>query len=121
MFDINHYIGGDISTGNTGDLAKIDGTVKGQQRVLRRLLTNPGDYIWHTNYGGGLGQKVGTNATLDEIDAVIRGQMALEAAVAKNPPALITLTPINNGLAVHIQYSDAVSKTPQILSFNINK
>lgn len=121
MRDLNHYIGSDLTTSPTGDFATVDGTVKGQQRVLRRLLTNPGDYIWHPTYGGGLGKKVGSTLDVDEIDAVIRGQIAMEAAVAKSPPPIIEVRPIPNGVFVRIAYSDAVSKTPQILSFNVNR
>jgi hypothetical protein len=46
LADVYHYIGGDISASNTGDLQGVTDTVRGQQRVLRRLLTNPGDYIF---------------------------------------------------------------------------
>ena len=52
--------GGDLGAGNTGDIALASGTILGQQRILRRLLTNPGDYIWHTEYGAGLAQFVGS-------------------------------------------------------------
>lgn len=121
MIDLNHYIGGDLSTGVTGDFFKVDGMIKGQQRVLRRLLTNPGDYIWHPTYGGGLGKKVGTTLDVDEIDALIRGQIAMEAAVARIPVPVIEVRPIPNGIFVRIAYADAISKTPQILSFNVNR
>lgn len=121
MLDINHNIGGDILASASGGLSPVDGTLKGQQRVLRRLLTNPGDYIWHTNYGGGLGAMVGTNATIEEIDAVIRSQIALESVVSKYPVPTITVTAPSPGtVQCRIQYADASSKTPQILSFNIN-
>ncbi len=59
MKDIYHYIGGDLSTSPTGDLRPVENTERGKQRVLRRLITNPGDYIYHPTYGAGLGQKVG--------------------------------------------------------------
>src|SRR5581483_995049 len=52
--DVFHYWGNDVSLSNTQDLLLVSGTVMGQQRVLRRLLTNPGDYLFDPNYGGGL-------------------------------------------------------------------
>ena len=52
-----------LRAGAAGDLAPAAGTLRGQQRVLRRLLTNPGDYIWQPGYGAGLGQFVGKPAS----------------------------------------------------------
>ena len=49
MNDLAHFYGNDINTSPTGDLMPIDGTGKGQQRILRRLLTNPGDLIFRLN------------------------------------------------------------------------
>jgi hypothetical protein len=69
LSDLNHYIGNDLTASNTGDLQPVDTTVRGQQRVLRRLLTNPGDYIFHPNYGAGLPQWIGRTADLAEMRA----------------------------------------------------
>lgn len=121
MIDINHYIGGDLIASTSGDYGKVDGTLKGQQRVVRRLCTNPGDYIWHPTYGAGLGMKVGGNFDADEIDALIRSQIALETSVAKYPAPVIETKPIPNGIFVRIAYSDAISQTPQTLQFNVNR
>ena len=54
MPDINHLWGNDLAFSATGDLATADVPTLTQQRVLRRLLTNPGDYIWELDYGAGL-------------------------------------------------------------------
>lgn len=54
MPDLSHQWGSDLLIGPTGDLATASGTELGQQRVLRRLLTNASDYIWHLGYGAGL-------------------------------------------------------------------
>ena len=45
MNDIDHYIGGDIAISATADVNVATALTASQQRVLRRLLTNPGDYI----------------------------------------------------------------------------
>ena len=57
--DLAHWFGQDLNVAASGDLLTVDGTAKGQQRVLRRLLTNPGDYIWEPTYGAGLASKIG--------------------------------------------------------------
>jgi phage baseplate assembly protein W len=120
MPDLAHWFGQDLSGDATGDLLTIDGTVRGQQRVLRRLLTNPGDYIWHTDYGAGLGRYVGQNLNVDVIRAVIRAQLRLERAVARTPIPTIAVTPIAQGVFVRIVYVDAVTGEPVTLSFDVN-
>ncbi len=60
MIDIFLEWAGDLSVGSTGDLALASGPDTTNQRVYRRLLTNPGDYLWQLDYGGGLAQFVGT-------------------------------------------------------------
>lgn len=119
MDDLFHYFGSDLSVSPTGDLQPVSDTVKGQQRVLRRLLTNPGDYIWEPDYGAGVPQWIGRTLDIPKITALIRGQMLLEEAVAKIPEPQITVQEIANGLSVSISYTDAPSNTPQTLQFDV--
>lgn len=119
-FDLYHYFGGDVASSVTGDLQLVDGTEAGQQRILRRLLTAVDGYIWHLNYGGGLGEKIGNNADIPAIQALIQGQMNLEGCAAQDPAPVVTVTPIQGGLAVHISYVDAVTSDSQILSFDVS-
>ncbi len=121
MNDVYHYFGSDIGQSATGDLQGIDGTTRGQQRVLRRLLTNPGDYIFQPNYGAGLPRMVGELAEPAKIKALILGQMLLEDAVARTPEPQVDVQPILGGVSCRIKYTDAVSKTPAVLSFNVSK
>jgi hypothetical protein len=120
--DASQLWGSDLSASLSpaGDLLPANGTVRGQQRVLRRLLTNPGDYVFHPTYGAGLAAYVGSVASVDEITALIRGQIALEDAVAQTPAPVITVTPINNGIAAQILYNDNPSGQPVALSFNVS-
>jgi len=46
MVDVQHRWAGDLAVTATGDLAVVTGGPLGTERVLRRLLTNPADYIW---------------------------------------------------------------------------
>lgn len=121
MKDIYHYIGGDLSTSPTGDLRPVENTERGKQRVLRRLLTNPGDYIYHPTYGAGLGQKVGESVNINEWTALILGQMLLEDVVAQDPAPTITLNIIEQGISVYASYTDATSGTPATLSFDVTR
>lgn len=119
--DLSHYWGGDLTAAANGDLLPASGTLRGQQRVLRRLLTNPGDYAFHPTYGAGLPSYVGSTASVDAIVAVIRGQMLLENAVAKLPQPVIGVNRIANGIAVQVSYNDAFSGSPVTLSFKVSK
>lgn len=121
MDDLYHYIGGDLSTSPSGDYRPVSGTEKGKQRVLRRLLTNPGDYLFHPDYGAGLGQKVGQNPNLGEWKALIKGQMLLESCVATSPTPVINLTIITGGVSVDIAYTDAFTNQPATLSFDVTE
>ena len=110
----------DLSYGPTSDLLLASGSEAGRQRVLRRLLTNPGDYFAHPDYGAGLPAKVGTLVVAAEIEAVVRSQMLLERAVAQDPPPTVTVQVILNGVAVTVGYNDAVTAEPVLLAFDIN-
>jgi phage baseplate assembly protein W len=121
MADVFHQFGSDFLAGPTGDLALASGSTAGQQRVLRRLLTNPGDYIWQPTYGAGLGQFVGTPASPAQIRAVIRSQIFKEPAVARTPEPVVDVTNDPGGtFYVHIRYADAVSGGTQTLSFSVS-
>lgn len=108
-----------------GDFLLVNGVQETQQRIIRRLLTNPGSYIWHPDYGAGLGQYIGrllTPAEFDSIKGTITSQIFNEASVAKNPPPKITLTQSAdlNILFCTIKYCDAVSQQPFVLSFQVS-
>lgn len=132
MYDLDHTFGGDLNISDTGDLALVHDDQWGLQRILRRLLTNPaatdvsgnvvatGDYLWQQDYGAGAGKKVGEIADVAEITALIRGQMLLEDAVAQVPEPEVTVTHVENGINVDVQYNDATTGKQKYLSFDVN-
>jgi phage baseplate assembly protein W len=122
MFDIFHNCGEDLKVGNGGDLALAGGTDVINQRVLRRLLTNPGDYIWNLNYGGGLATFVGQPVNPREIEAVISTQLLEEAAIPTSPVPRIVATTTDvaqGGVAVNITYADPGESAPVTLNFTV--
>ncbi|MDB5966841.1 MAG: phage tail protein, partial [Polaromonas sp.] len=119
--DLDHYMGGDLSVSLTGDVQQIDGLTKTSQRLLRRLLTNPGDYIWHPTYGAGLGKKIGSTLSVREITGVIQSNIFLEAAVARLPAPVISVTPIPNGVSVRIKFFDSGVGAAGALAFDLNR
>ena len=97
------------------------GTALDQQRVLRRLLTNPGDYIWHLQYGAGLAQFVGKPCDVAAINATIRSQIFMEPSVARLPEPVIEVQNDQNGsVYVYIRYVDAGTGATQVLAFTVS-
>lgn len=110
MADIFHQFGGDLQISASGDLLLAGGPEVTLQRVLRRLLTNPGDYLWQLEYGAGLRQMVGQNPSLTGIQNIIRSQIFQEETVAPAPEPVITATQDAAGnVTAFIQYMDAVT------------
>lgn len=120
MNDLYHYFGGDLNPSATGDFQTASGPERTKQRILRRLLTNPGDYIWHPEYGAGLPRYVGSVINVRQMKALVRGQVLLEDSVAKSPEPVIDVQAIQGGMTVSIQYTDK-DYGPQALSFNVTQ
>ncbi len=120
MPDLSHFYGSDLTVGPGGDLATASGTQLGQQRVLRRLLTNPGDYLWNPSYGAGLAQFVGQPANAARIRSVIRSQIFQESVVSRTPePAIDVQADDTGAVTVQIRYADSATGETQALSFTV--
>jgi phage baseplate assembly protein W len=120
MSDLQHQFGADLAVGPTGDVATVSGSTLGRQRVLRRLLSNAGDYIWQLGYGAGLAQFVGQPADATRIRAVIRSQIFKETAVARTPEPRIGVVSDGAGtVSVQLSYTDAETNVTQLLSFTL--
>jgi phage baseplate assembly protein W len=120
MADLDQLWGNDLSIAGSGDVATVDGSINGTQRVIRRLLSNPGDLLAHPEYGAGLRKLIGKAVPPSTIEAVIRGQIFLEAAVARTPDPVISISPDMSGaFGVNVKYWDATSGAPQLLDFNV--
>ena len=121
MPDLSHQWGGDLVLSLSGGLGLSSGTTLTRQRLLRRLLTNPGDYIWHLDYGAGLGRFIGRPADLDAqvIAALVREQCALESTIARVPEPTVSISVQPTGsVGLRISYVDAESAAPAVLAFD---
>jgi len=110
----------DLSFSPTSDVLLTTGSEEGRERVIRRLLTNPGDYLGHPDYGAGLPAMVGTLATPAQIEAVVRSQLLQEVAVAADPPPQVSIGTILNGISVIVSYNDAQTGEPVLVGFDVN-
>lgn len=120
MADLAHVVGGDLQLGPSGDLAVVGGDDETRQRVLHRLLTSPGTYIWQLPYGAGLPALVGGIASRQRIAAIVRAQMVYEVSVAAAPEPSVVLAGNRIGaISATITYTDAGSGNSQVLTLPI--
>lgn len=124
MASIFHIWGQDLEISASGDLQTASQITESDQAVLRRLLTNPGEYIFHPEYGAGLPRFVGadlSNGRYNEIEALVTGQMQLEDTVAHEPPPVASFQaiPSEGLLYCTISYTWAQTGQRRTLSFSV--
>lgn len=126
--DLLQWWGDDLSLTPSGDLALVNGLLKSNQRVFRRLCTNGsqtgaqvGEYIWEPPYGGSLPWYVGQLARNTVLDGLIRAQMYQEASVAHSPGPKVTVNMNPNGtFLAEIQYTEVESgNRTQVLQVDV--
>lgn len=116
-----HIFGNDLQLSATGDLLLVSGVAETRQRILRRLLTNLGDYIWELDYGAGLPAKVGRKANAAQITGIVRSQIFQEQSVAQTPAPKVTVSVNPNGtVTCNITYTDAPTQQPVALTVPLN-
>lgn len=121
MADLYHEFGQDLVAAASGDLLTADGAVLGQQRVLRRLLTNVGEYIWNLSYGAGLPAEVGKTINAARVGGIVRNQLLLEACVSQSPPPTVSVVGTPLGVVTcAITYADAATGESQVRSVDVS-
>lgn len=115
--DIALWWGSDLQLSPTGDLATVIQVDRSRQRVLRRLMTNQGDYLFEPTYGAGVPGFIGADENDAAITATIRGQMQLEDSVSQSPEPTVSVSQIANGVSAAINYIVAPEQVPASLSF----
>lgn len=121
MADASVEWNADFVVSASGGLMLADGDDLARQRILRRLFTSVQGYLWHLDYGAGLPQRIGRPARAETLSSIVRSQIALEKAVAPNPPPVIKVTQDANqrGLFnISISYTDAANGLPTTLTFS---
>jgi len=121
MADLYLDFGTDLNFAPNGDLQLARGAILTNQRLARRFFTNPqqtdargsaiafADYLFHPDYGLGLGRFVdslGHRTTQRQIELLTAGQARLESAVAPLPlPSTQASLKANGELAISLRYS----------------
>lgn len=124
VYDAYLNWGNDLTLSSGGDLLLTDGpTVLSEQRIIRRLMTSPPDYIWSPSYGAGIPAFVGQTLSSDayeNIQAAILSNMFLENSVSQTPPPIISFQTIQSGLFTSIAYNLSPSSQPIVINFEVN-
>ena len=101
--------GADLSIGPTGDIAVLPVSDELKYRIIRRLLTNPGDCVWHSEYGAGIGNRVGQPFSLRSIESMIQYHIKYESRVKLVPVPKVIAAETDDkspsGATITIQYS----------------
>ena len=119
MADINSPWGGDLQVSATGDLSLVDGLERSRQRIIRRLFTNLGAYIFHPEYGASIPQQIGNNINIPLFQAIVYSQIMLEDSIAPPPAPPPVVTTVMSGVdsvtctIVYTAVSDGQQKTLQ--------
>jgi hypothetical protein len=123
LADLDHWFGEDLVSTNIGDIQTVTGTTRGEQRVMRRLLTNPGDDIFDLTYGAGLLRYIGSPANIPKMQALCVAQMKLESVVAPSPQPTCVITQSPSDLSsfqVLANYTDQPTGIPVTLAFTMS-
>ncbi len=121
---IAQRFGNDLTLTVQGDLLTSDGAQLAKEAIVRRLLTNPGTYFWHPNYGAGIGRFIGESLSaekFDEIKNLITSQMFLEDTVSQTPLPIIDLSIGGlNILNCDIFYFNSTTNQQETISFTLS-
>lgn len=118
MSSVGHFYGGDLLLAD-GGLAVVSGSEEVRQRLLRRLLTNVGDYLWQLDYGVGLQGMIGNVIVPSTMQAEIRVQVQKDAGVDPYSPVEVEISSgSDGGCLCKISYVDAETGQQQTLDFS---
>lgn len=123
MVDAYHIIGEDLQLDADNDLALVSEVDETNQRILRRLLTAKGGYIWHPTFGAGLQRYVGAPLSLENINQIKsdeKAELFQDAAVAKSPAPELEFKTTSNGFLNSIRYHNLDIDSLETLSFEVN-
>jgi hypothetical protein len=123
MIAITCRWGDDLSVGSSGDINVAPASIEVQQRLIRRLLTNPGDYVWHVEYGAGLGNYVGQQYSPNLIEGAVLNQIQLEPLIAATPAPLVRTELSRTGpfstISLSVQYQVSGASAPVTAVVNL--
>jgi len=119
MTEIYHWVGNDLQLSASGGIQETSGVEASRQRIARRLITNPGDYIFHPEYGAGIPAYIGRLASQNEIKAVVLGQVLLESTVSKTTQPIVNVSQIAGTGNVTIDVTYTYAETGELATITV--
>ena len=104
--------GGDLTLSPAGDLSAVPVETEAQQRIIRRLLTNQGSYIWHLDYGAGLGRQIGKPFVARSVENTVTDHLRREKLVSTTLPPSVQISGVSDqssGALAMVIHFDVVS------------
>jgi phage baseplate assembly protein W len=95
FFDVSNEKGADLKVNQAGDWLLVSGKEALRQAVLRRIVTNPGEWKTLPDYGVGARLYVktrNTRASRDELVERIRSQLLRDTRIEKVNQVVVELT-----------------------------
>lgn len=120
--DIYHVIGNDLQLNASNDLAFVFDTDETNQRIMRRLFTNKGTYIWNPTWGASIPWTIGETLSVAAYKQIVNDVTAAvleDKDVAQDPAPEITLDTTDNGLICFIRYYNTSSDKHDTISFKV--
>lgn len=121
--DVYHIIGNDIQLDSTNDLQLVFDTNETNQRIMRRLFTNKGGYIWNSKWGASIPWKIGepfSQEVYQDIIKEVKAAVLEDDDVAKDPPPVIQIETVFNGIICYIRYYNLASNEHDTVSLRMS-
>ncbi len=119
MPDLSLPWSGDLSLSPTGGVELISGSQLTRERLVRRLLTNPGDLLEDLTYGAGLARFIGRPVDAPAMQALIAEQAEQEATVSSVTSVTVTSDRIGSVTAT-VAYQEAGIPASQLLTLTVS-
>jgi len=113
--DVNDGKHADVATTAAGDLALVTGREALRQAIIRRILTNPGEWALLPEYGCGARLYIkerNTQAKRDELAERIRTQLQLEPRVLRVVQVVIEALEDAEGISINVQVDPRAKNRP---------
>jgi hypothetical protein len=120
--DIYHVFGNDLVLNANNDLATVVDVDETNQRILRRLLTAKGTYIWQTDFGASIPERIGVPISVEIVNLIkkdVKSEIFKESNVAQDPAPEIDIELIDNGFQCSIKYYNVQTQAYSILTFKV--
>jgi len=105
LFGVDIYFNDDLQVSSAGDYSTVQGQDALKQAIKARLITAPGEYAVHPEYGCGVTRwlkKRMSQSDLDTLRQTIMDQMAKESRIQKVNDVVVELLASGTGVRITV-------------------